>query len=188
MKLSTAHRKVKREKTYAGSKPPRELGPADATVYTREDGPTVQLCGDSEVVGKWMNGKNSLGRKYQENEMIQKTLHQWWKKIANPVSSIDDYVKHIFREHNLEADHWANVGAEGQKKVVIDKKSNADTRKAVKGFLGWQLQEQWKKWVRCGDQRSRQSKMGHDQQNCSCSESWYSHSGRNGGCACSRES
>ena len=68
--------------------------------------------------------------------MIQKTLLQWWKKkIVNPISKIDDfYVKHKFREHNKEADHWANVGVEGQRKVVIDKKSNAHTWKAVKGF------------------------------------------------------
>ena len=38
----------------------------NATVYTREAGPTVQLCGDSEVVSKWINGKNSGGQKYQE--------------------------------------------------------------------------------------------------------------------------
>ena len=42
--------------------------------------------------------------------------NQWWKKkIANPISKIDDYVKHLCREHNSETDHWANVGAEGQR-------------------------------------------------------------------------
>ena len=54
--------------------------------------------------------------------------------MANPISKIDDYVKHIFWEHNQEADHWAKVGAEGQRKVVIDRKDDADTWKAVKGF------------------------------------------------------
>ena len=53
--------------------------------------------------------------------------------MANLLQKIDDNVKHIFREHN-EADHWANVGAEGQRKVVVDRKSNAATWKAVKGF------------------------------------------------------
>ena len=69
MNLSTAHRKVtgKEKGKQAGSKPPRKLGPADATVYTREDGPTAQLCGDSEVVCKWINGKNSLGHVSGEN-------------------------------------------------------------------------------------------------------------------------
>ena len=100
MNLSTVHRKVKGKGKgkQAGSKPPRKLGPADATVYTREDGPTAQLRGDSEVAGKWKNCKNSLGQKYQEkNGMIQKTLHQWWKKkIAKPTSKIDDHVRQSF--------------------------------------------------------------------------------------------
>ena len=47
VKLSTVHRKEKgegkgkkvREKTQ------RELGPVDTTIHTREEGPTVQLCG-----------------------------------------------------------------------------------------------------------------------------------------------
>ena len=43
--------------------------------------------------------------------------------IANTVSKNDDYVKHIFREHNL-----TNVR-------VIDRTSNADTWKAVEGFF-----------------------------------------------------
>ena len=69
MNLSTAHRKVKvKEKgkgKQAGSKPSRELDALDATVHTREEDPAVQLCGDNEVVGKWINGKNSLGHWYQ---------------------------------------------------------------------------------------------------------------------------
>ena len=66
------------------------------------------------------------------------------KKIANPISKIDDYVKHIFREHNQAA----NVGAEGQRKVVIDRKNNADTWKAVKGFWDGSCKDNGKK--RCG--------------------------------------
>ena len=53
--------------------------------------------------------------------------------MASPISKIDDCVKHIFREHNQEADHWANAGAKGQRKVIIDRKSDADKWKAVKG-------------------------------------------------------
>ena len=44
---------------------------------------------------------------------------------------IDDYVKHIFREHNQEADLLVNMGAEGQRKIVIDKCSNSESWKAV---------------------------------------------------------
>ena len=49
-------------------------------------------------------------------------------KIANPISMIDDYVKHIFREH------WANLGAEGQMKIFVDRGNNAETWKVVKSF------------------------------------------------------
>ena len=45
-----------------------------------------------------------------------------------------DHVKQIFREHNQEADHWANLGPEGQRKVFVDRSSNSETWKAVKGF------------------------------------------------------
>ena len=64
--------------------------------------------------------------------------------MTNPVSLIDDFVKHTFREHNKEADHWANVGAEGQRKTVIDRNSDADTWKASKGFWDGSCKESGK--------------------------------------------
>ena len=87
------------------------------------------------MVGKWINGKNSLGHWYQEKlEGFRKPCTNGGKRRWPTFSKkIDDNVKHIFREHN-EADHWANAGAEVQRKVVIDRKSNGDTWKAVKGF------------------------------------------------------
>ena len=42
------------------------------------------------------------------------------KKIAFRISKIGDYVMHVFREHDQDADHWANLGAEGQRKIVVD--------------------------------------------------------------------
>ena len=73
MKLSAAHMKMKGKGKgkQEGSEPPRKLGTTDATVYTREDGPTVQLCGGSDVVGKCINGKNSLGQVSGTVGMIQ---------------------------------------------------------------------------------------------------------------------
>ena len=110
-------------------KTPRDLGPADSTVHTREDGPTVQLRGDSAC--KWINGQRSLGQEYRGRIcQIQKPLH-WKRKIANPISKTDDFVKHVFREHNQEAGHWADVGSEGQRKIVIDARGNSESWKAV---------------------------------------------------------
>ena len=70
MKLRTEHRKIEKidgEK----QKTPRDLCPGDTTVHRRE-GPTVQLCGDSNVACKWINGEFAQGTKYKE--MIGKIL------------------------------------------------------------------------------------------------------------------
>ena len=137
---------------------------------------------DSEVVGKWINCKNSFGQKYQEKiGLIQKTLHQGWKKkIANLISKTDGYVKHILREHNSEADHWANVGAEGQRKVVVDKKSNADKWKAVKGFWNGNCKDNSE--IGCNVVMKRVDRERWISKIEVSSESWYSHGGRNDGC------
>ena len=65
---------------------------------------------------------------------FKKTLYSWWRrKIANPASKMDDFVQHVFQEHNQEVDLLANMVAEGQKKTVIDRCSNSESWKAVKG-------------------------------------------------------
>ena len=61
-------------------------------------------------------------RNKEGNWPNSKTLYSGWKrKIAIPISKIDEYAKHSFREHNQEADHWANLGAEGQRKTNVDR-------------------------------------------------------------------
>ena len=45
-------------------------------------------------------------------------IRGWKEEIAYPATQIDDYVKHAFREHKQEADHLANLGAEGRKITV----------------------------------------------------------------------
>ena len=40
---------------------------------------------------------------------------------------------HIFREHNQEADHWVNLGAEAETKIIDDKGKNTENWKAVRG-------------------------------------------------------
>ena len=75
VKLSTVHKKrVKGKKV--DDEAPRVLGPADTIIHTREEGPTVQPCGDSEVAGKWINGQHSPGLKCRGNiGQIQNTLY-----------------------------------------------------------------------------------------------------------------
>ena len=76
-----------------------------------------------------------LGQKHRgEVGHIQNTLHSWWqRKIALPISKIDDNVKHIFREHNQELDHWENVCAKRQKHENLIK-DTTERWKAVRGF------------------------------------------------------
>ena len=54
--------------------------------------------------------------------------------MSKKKEKIDDFVKHIYREHNQGADHWANIGARGQRKMVLDRCDNSETWKTVKGF------------------------------------------------------
>ena len=55
------------------------------------------------------------------------------KKIAKPISKIDDFAKHVNREDHQEADHWANIGAQGQRKTILDRCDDSKW-KAVKGY------------------------------------------------------
>ena len=67
VKLSTVHRKKSCEGKgrKIKEKTPRDLGPAYTTIHTREDGPTVQRCGDSDVTCGWINGQCSLEQEYR---------------------------------------------------------------------------------------------------------------------------
>ena len=60
--------------------------------------------------------------------------HGGGKHVADPVTQIDDLVRYMFREHNQEADHLANIGAEGQRKITVEKGNNTEHSKAVRGF------------------------------------------------------
>ena len=52
MNLSIEHKKSKGIGKKVKDKTPRKLGPADTAIHTRIDWPTVQLCGDSNVLCK----------------------------------------------------------------------------------------------------------------------------------------
>ena len=54
-------------------------------------------------------------------------------------------MKHVFREHNQEADLGTNIGAEGERKIVVHKCSNSETWNAVKGNWNGSLKDSGKK-------------------------------------------
>ena len=86
---------------------------------------------------------------------------------------IDDYVNHIFREHNQEADHLTNLGVKGQRKITVDKGDNTENWKAARGF--WDCSE--KTGGRCGCgvviKGCGQSQVDHNHLNCSSAEDLY---------------
>ena len=69
--------------------------------------------GSMESMLKEQGTRISLGK-------FKKFLQSWWKRgAATPISNIDNFVKHSYREHNQEADHWADIGAQGRRKIDI---------------------------------------------------------------------
>ena len=85
---------------------------------------------------KWINGEFAQGTKNKEIiGKIQRILHSWWKgRAATPISNIDNFVKHVYREQNQEANHWADTGAQGRRKLDIFWKNVPTTWKAIRGF------------------------------------------------------
>ena len=51
-------------------------------------------------------------------------------------TKIGDYVKHIFNEHDQEADHLTSLGADGTRKTTVVKGGNHERWKAVREFWG----------------------------------------------------
>ena len=52
---------------------------------------------------------------------------------AYPARMLDDFVKHIFREHNQEADHLAMLETGGQRNITTEGVKNAEAWKAERG-------------------------------------------------------
>ena len=80
-KHSAVHRPIIGEsiKPNKDRKAPRKLEPPVSSVTIRSDGTTVQVCGDSNVAEKWINGHSTMGQKHHgEIGRTQKTLHSWW--------------------------------------------------------------------------------------------------------------
>ena len=91
------------------------------------------MCGDSNVVEKWISGPYAVVDKLKERIGAPKTLHSLWKrKMLTRVENIGVYVRHISREHNHEAHYLANLGADRVKKVVVEQGGNNERWKAVK--------------------------------------------------------
>ena len=66
---------------------------------------------------------------------IHSTLHSWWKmEVAYPLVKLDNYLRHIVREHNQEAHHVANLGTEGKAKITFEGVGKTEKWKAVRVY------------------------------------------------------
>ena len=105
--------------------------------------------------------------------------------MAIPVTQIDDYVNHIFREHNQEADYLANLRAEERRKITVEKGNKTENWKAVRGFWDGSIKidgssgcgvvikgVDWDTWITIIKIAVPFEKV-------------YRHGGRSGGCQCS---
>ena len=61
------HRTITVKRGKAEYTVPRILEPADKTIHLREEGPTVQVCGDSAVAGEVDRWSIRFGKELQRN-------------------------------------------------------------------------------------------------------------------------
>ena len=138
MKLCTVHRKRK-EKGKGRKSIGRHRGTWPPMTQPSTHGERDRLYSYVETV-RWQVSElmaNMLWDRNTEDELAEfnKTLYSWWsREIANPISKIDDCVKHVLRQHSQEADLLANMGTERQRKFIVDRCIITETWKAVKGF------------------------------------------------------
>ena len=116
-------------------KEPRKLGP-DSTVPLRPEGTTVQECGDSSVVGNGFTANARCGKNSRkELDVVEELfIHGGRWKLPTQRTNIGDFAKHIFSEHNQEADHLASLGADGTRKITVEEGGNRERWKAVREF------------------------------------------------------
>ena len=76
-------------------------------------------------------GSTVSGENWSKSENVALKAEQ-----KNCVSSGPDELlrEAHFREHNLEADHLANLGTDGQRKITAEAVRNTEVRKAVRGY------------------------------------------------------
>ena len=78
----------------------REVGPLAKTISVRSEGTTVQMCDDSKVAERCVNGNFAMAKKHRETESkeLQNTYQSWWNTgPAYPIQKNGDYVQHIYR-------------------------------------------------------------------------------------------
>ena len=102
-----------------------------------------------KLASEWAGNKKKRGQ-WQPPDTTTWTISEpWWKTgVAYQVQKFGEYVKHIYREHNQEADHKANWFAEKVAKVMCGKRSTTQTRGKPYGDTRTAATNKCKQWMR----------------------------------------
>ena len=93
-------------------------------MHARGGGLTVQLCGDSNVACKWMNGEYAQGTNYKNWENSKNLALMVEERSCHTDLSQRQLRETHLQGHNQEADHWADIGAQGRKKLISTGKTH----------------------------------------------------------------
>ena len=98
-----------------------------------KEGTTVQMVRGQQRRGKMDQRAFCDGKKYRDTIGGLQKHSTLVVGVAEPFGTIDDYVKHRFRERSQDADHMADLEAEGTWKITVEGMKNSETWKAVRG-------------------------------------------------------
>ena len=102
-------------------------------------------------------------------DRFQKTLHSGWRrKVAKPISNVDSFVKHVYRAHSQETDHWANIGVQERRKIIIDRRNDSATWKAIRGFWDGSFKDNGRSGCGVVIKGSSDSGCGYGSRDCWC--------------------
>ena len=85
------------------------------------DGIELEIRSDSKTVVDWISGHANHASAVSYLGAAQEQLRDWWSRGVDVRGRVDDWAIHIFREHNTEADAWAEKevrGRQDESKVV----------------------------------------------------------------------
>ena len=90
------------------TKQPRDLPPLELGIPVAGKLPTLEIKGDCKTIVDWVNGHAKMKAKVSTVEAIQNLLREWWGRGIRLRQRTAEWVTHTFREHNKEADLWAD--------------------------------------------------------------------------------
>ena len=82
--------------------------------------PTLEFRGDCKTIVVWINGHGKLKTRECNVEKTENTLRDWWGRKFHLRLRTADWATHVFREHNKEADLWADRGPKGRVEEWVD--------------------------------------------------------------------